>query len=365
MQQTSRIKICLIGDMLSDGGAERVMADLSNYFHSIGIVVHIIIIQDKVAYRYSGTLLNLGKDMAPGAINKIKRFFRLRRYLREHKFDFVIDFRYKNNFIQEWIANELIYEKSKVIFTIHSSTLKYYIPDNNFLASLVFRKAYGLVTVSDAIKEAIIKRPFSADVKRIYNPVDTAYINSRSEEAFDPGFKYILAAGSMNGDTKQFDRLIDAYAASVLPADDIKLVILGEGKLRDTYMRQVKGLELEDKVIFPGFKENPYVYMRDSLFYVLSSKFEGMPMVLIEALACGTPAVAFNCFTGPSEIIEDGQNGLLIKDQDFEELTNGMNRMYLNKELYDTCKANAAAGIEKFSMENVGRTWMEYLKIEE
>lgn len=364
MQQIQKKKICLIGDSLADGGAERVMADLSNYFFSKGIDIHIAIIQDKVGYPYSGNLLNLGLFQKPGAFNKIIRFFKLRSYLSEQNFDFVIDFRYKNNYLQEWFTNELIYDKKKIVFTIHSSILNYYIPDSNFLAKLVFRKAYGIVAVSDKIRDEVSKMPIGVDVKRIYNPVIKTYIDLCMQNEQGPDYKYILAAGSMDGDTKQFDGLIDTYAASNLPGKDVKLVILGKGKLKENYILRAKQMGLENKVVFPGFKNNPFVYMKNALFFVLSSKKEGLGMVLIESLACGTPVISFDCNSGPSEIVQNKVNGLLVKDQDFDELKKAMNFMVEDNELYVNCKKNAVGSIEKFMMDTIGKQWLQYLKID-
>ncbi|MCW4468407.1 glycosyltransferase [Flavobacterium sp. MFBS3-15] len=363
MQQTNEIKICLIGDMLSDGGAERVTADLSNYFHSQGIEVHIVIIQNKITYPYSGELLNLGLDLESGLFNKVKRFIKLRKYFRKHRFDFVIDFRYKNSYLQEWIINELLYEKKKIVFTVHSSVLNYYIPENNFVARLLFRKAYGLVAVSDKIKDDVIKRHLGQDVKRIYNPVDIIHINKCLETEFDTSYRYVLAVGSMDGNIKQFDLLIESYAASSLPTKGIKLVILGKGKLIESYVSLAEKFGLGDMVVFPGFKDNPYVYMKNALFFVLSSRREGLGMVLIEALACGTPVVSFNCDAGPSEIIQHEYNGLLVKDQDFTALRQAMERMATDQYLYDKCKTSAPKSIGKFFLESVGVEWINYLKI--
>ncbi|RDI05828.1 N-acetylgalactosamine-N,N'-diacetylbacillosaminyl-diphospho-undecaprenol 4-alpha-N-acetylgalactosaminyltransferase [Flavobacterium sp. AG291] len=365
MQQMSKKKICLVGDSLSVGGAERVMADLSNYFFSKGIEIHVVIVQDKITYSYSGELLNLGLYKKRGVINKIDRLLRLKNYLEKHDFDYVIDFRFKNHYLQELITNELVNTNKKVVFTIHSSILKYYIPENSILAKLLFRKAYGIVTVSDRIKQKVAGLGLSDNLECIYNPVIIDRIRLKMDADNAPEYKYVLAAGSMNHQTKQFDKLINTYALSDLPAKGIKLVILGEGKLKSSYVEQVNEMKLDDMIIFPGFKSNPFVFMKHAMFFILSSKKEGLGMVLIESLACGTPVISFDCDAGPSEIIQHRVNGLLIKDQDFDELRNGMNTMVEDEELYISCKQNALISIDKFSIESIGHNWLEFLKIEE
>jgi len=353
--------------MLSGGGAEKAHAALSRYFEGMGIEVHNVIVQDIITYSYSGKLLNLGleKDTGNGFFNKLKRFRILRRYINNNRFNFIIDFRIRRKPLQDWLITKYVFT-APTIYTIHSSNLDWYMPKQSWLTRAIYGRSYGVAALNHSMKEYVEQRHGLKNVAVIYNPIDIPYIQERLNNDYTsmPAFEYIVAAGRLSEDNvKQFDKLIEAYGVSVLPENDVKLMILGEGVQKERLEQLVFEKNLQDKIIIAGFKENPYIYMRHALFYVLSSKFEGMPMVVMESMACGTPAVAFDCFTGPSEIIEDGINGLLIIDQDFEELTVGINRMYLDNDLYSLCKANATAGIEKFSVENVGQAWLDYLKI--
>ena len=97
---------------------------------------------------------------------------------------------------------------------------------------------------------------------------------------------------------------------------------------------------------------------------VLSSLNEGMPNVILEALACETPVVAFDCLSGPAEMIVDKENGLLVENQNTQKLTEAMNLFVENEELYNYCKNNALESIQQFSLDNIAKQWLDLMKIE-
>ena len=363
--QDKKTKICLIGTSLSGGGANKNHALLSKMFYQYGFETHNVIIVNSISFDYEGELFNLGLHKSTGILNRVKRFYLLRNYIKKHKFDFIIDFRDRSNFLQEFLVLNFIYTVP-YIPTIRSFYLEYYIPKNRIFANLIFKKTYGIVTVSKALEVKVKEDYGFRNVKAILNPLDLEQINNLSEETTSVQDNFIVAAGRMDKDEhlKQFDRLIETYSNSKLPDWNIQLVLLGDGSDSTRLKNLAKEFNVSENVLFEGFQKNPYAYFSKAKFLVLSSKNEGFPTVLNEALACGTPVVSFDCESGPNEIIEHEVNGLLVENQNFEALKNAMERMILDTELYATCKKNAQNKKDLHSFDKTIEHWKTFLKVD-
>lgn len=182
----------------------------------------------------------------------------------------------------------------------------------------LYRWANGVVVVSAGVRDDLVQltdlpRPH---ITVIYNPsvVGTEIQQKASEPLDHPWFKpdqppVLLAVGRLQ-QQKDYPMLIRAFA-QLRRSRPARLMILGEGKERPMLEAMVKELELEEDVSMPGFVINPYAYMARAKLFVLSSRWEGLPTVLIEALCCGTPAVSTDCPSGPREILRSGKYGRL------------------------------------------------------
>lgn len=359
-----KYKIALIGYRLSGGGAEKVMSVLSFFFEKQGIEVHSIIVLDAVSYSHAGKLVNLGKmkNSSNGFFNKYSRFSFLKKYLKENDFDFIIDFRFRIKPIQELLIAKWLY-KTNTIFTVHSYLISHYMPNWSLLSRYMYGDCYKIVSVSNQSKELIAREHQLKNVITIYNPIDIEEISSKSEEPVTLNFEYIIGIGQMETNIKQFDKLIEAYAHSILPQKKIHLVLLGEGERKNTLLKLVKEKNIEDKVHFLGFKHNPFKYLKNAKFFVLSSLNEGLSNVLLESLACKTPVVSFDCLAGPSEIITNRENGLLVENQNVKKMSEAMNLFIKDQVLYQHCKQNALASVHAFSIENIGLQWLDLMKM--
>ncbi|WP_242202422.1 glycosyltransferase [Aestuariivivens insulae] len=351
--------VCILVDSLSHGGAERMAANLSKVLANQNHKVLVVCFRDGVSYEFSGILINLGLDeFKLKQLKQIQKIFRLKRTLEKYKPEVIIDFRTRNRWFMEYVLYQFILKRFKVIYTIHSYKLDYHIPKGNF-----FKTVYNnsqIVCVSKAIKHHIEHTYSFQNINYIPNAIDLVAITKKSIlEDFEEDF--IIAVGRLNNEIKQFDKLIESYAQSNLISKKIKLYILGEGKDREALSKLIKYLNLEAYVKLFGFKENPYVYIRNAKFLVLCSKHEGLPMVILESLALKTPVIAFNCVSGPSEMIVHKENGLLVEDQDFNELCKAIDYLIDNKFVIKEMEENTLKYFEPYLLKNQYLYWKPLL----
>ena len=359
----SQKKIALIGYRLNKGGAEKVMANLSNYFHEKGLEVHIIIFHNELGYAYSGKVFNLGKlkSKTNTIFNKIKRYYYFNKYIKQQKFDFIIDFRFRIKPLQELLVSKCLYN-AKVIYTVHSSNINIYMPNYTWLTRLIYGSSYRIIPITKSMENIIQEKHQLKNMTTIYNPINILHIQEKAKEDTALDFEYIIGVGHFNTNQKQFGKLIYAYSKSILPKKNIALVILGEGINKEILLKETEVNGVASMVHFLGFKSNPYKYISKAKFFVMSSLHEGLPMVLLESLACETPIVTFNCQTGPKEIITHKENGLLIENQNINKLKEGMNLFFEDKTLYEHCKKNTLESVNRFSIEKIGKQWLDLMK---
>jgi glycosyltransferase involved in cell wall biosynthesis len=194
------------------------------------------------------------------------------------------------------------------------------------LMKRLYSQAEGAVAVAQGVATDLVEIiGVQADrVHTIYNPVVTDDI---AELAGAPSphpwlekgeLPVVLGVGRLT-EQKDFETLIRAFRL-VRDQRPCRLVILGEGEQRDHLWSLVTELNLTDCVLLPGFQENPFAWMSRAAVFVLSSRWEGLPGVLIQAMACGTPVVSTDCHSGPREILENGKWGRLVPLSDSETM---------------------------------------------
>jgi len=355
-------KICLVVHYLAFGGLARAAANISIALDKMGYNVFIVTVHKEVHFEYAGTLINMGefKSEKKSYLNKIHRFYILHKELKSINVDVFIDLRTRTSFIKEYLINRFIY-RSRVVYTIRNADYQKYICFNIRNFKKLYERSLGLLTISNWLENEFKNKYNIPNVNTIYNPINSVEIEQKSLEDIQINSDFIFAVGQMNNALKGFDDLIKAFAVSKARENNKLLVIAGGGKLLGSYKELAKGLDVEKEVIFLGVIDNPFKYYRQADFYVLSSRNEGFPNVILEALSCGCPVVAYDCLSGPSEIIENNKNGLLVKDQDVDALTTAINTFVENSELRDRCSSNAKKTLNGFSFKQIGEEWECYL----
>jgi len=363
MYELSGKQVAFFLPSLRGGGAERVMLNLARGFSERGLQVDLVLAKAEGPYL---------KEVPPEVRVvdlKAKRVLYslpgLVRYLRKEMPDAMLSTLNHANIIALWarrmsgVPFVLAVREAAAMRDANPSKLRERLMP--FLMRLFYSWADVVIANSNGVAEDLINicRVPAEKVRVIYNPVVTPELFARAEEPLDhPWFRpgelpVILGVGRLTKQ-KDFPTLIRAFAL-VRKERPARLMILGEGEERPRLEALVRELDLEEHVALPGFVDNPYKYMKRAAVFVLSSRREGLPNALIEALALGTPLVSTDCPSGPAEILEGGRWGGLVPVGDMEALANAITAALNDKKCPDV-----SSRIKKFCWNQIVQ---EYLKV--
>lgn len=363
MKQNFKKKVCIIVDCLTGGGAERAAAQLSIKLSEKKYQIFIISVRDEITYNFSGKLYNLGLNESNLKLKKqFDKLYAFKKAYKSINADIYIDFRMRNRPFMERLLHSFVFDISKMVMAIRSYNVFYHMPKSRYF-KLKYNNAKAIVGVSKGIQERLLKFHDFKNVIYIPNFFNKENVNKELLEApINLNKKFILAVGRLDNEIKQFNKLILTYKDSEYFNKGVSLVIIGEGKDRMILENLINDNKLTNSVELLGFRDNVYAFMRAAKVVLLTSTFEGFPNVLLESLALGTPVISFNCKTGPSEMVIDGENGILVEDQNFNAFKEAINKMAVNKSFYEYCKLNATSSVSKFSEEKVLDKWVKLIE---
>jgi len=361
-------KIMIVIPSLADGGAERVASLLSRNFPE-DIETVFALFDGKIEYSFRGRAVDLKLPAKPGFFNKIvnvvKRYFALKKLIAAEKPDAVLSFMESANLI-----NILCGGKSAVVSVrVHPST-NY---SGSFFDRLIvklYNRAGRIIAVSKNIIDDLEKNfgISRGTVTAIYNPANVEEIRGLAKEPLDGryeeifnGAAVIITAGRLNPQKGHTDLLKAFYLVEkeyAKAGEKLRLVIMGRGELERELKELTGRLKLSNSVFFIDFQKNPFRFIKKSHLFVLSSRYEGFPNSIIEAMICGVPIVSTDCPTGPAEIFGKGGFGNLTDVGDVEELASAMLK-FLKRDNSDMLVFYD----EKLKEFDAGGVALEYLKV--
>ncbi len=261
-------------------------------------------------------------------------------------------------FVRPWLPHDLrLLVAEHNLVTEELAEKSPYFKTWRWLYRHYYIRADRIICVADYILNELAERfavPRNKMV-RIYNPVDVGRVRllaHAGENPYSAPGPHLVAVGRLSRQ-KGFDLLLDAMALVHKTVPDVQLTIVGQGSLESDLKNQRDQLSLTDAVHFVGFQPNPYPYFKHADVFVLSSRYEGMPVVLLEALALGTFVVATDCPGGVREILTRCTGGLLVPDLDARSLAE-MIVMACDSNRKSTSNAEDLAElVDKFRIERI------------
>lgn len=320
-------RLALFMPTLTPGGAERVMTHLARGFVEEGHAVDFVLARAEGDYLRElppeVRVVDLGR---PARLQTLSSLPGLVRYLRRERPHALLGALNHANIVA-LAARRLARVPTRVVVTVHNTISHERAGRRDrllpWLAAGTYRAAHGVVAVSAGVAEDLCRATGldAGRVRVIYNPVVTPELHARAAEpAPHPwleagaGAPVILAVGRLEPQ-KDYPTLLRAFGA-LRAARPARLLILGEGSQRGALEALIHGLGIAADVALPGHAPNPYAAMRRAAVFALSSRYEGLPTVLIEALALGARVVATDCPHGPAEIVAQAGVGTLVPPGD-------------------------------------------------
>ncbi len=330
--QNSNVKVLFVTASTTGGGAERMLFNIIRSLDDNHEARLFITSGDKIPQQYNGVVcaVNANKKHAVSAFPRLIK--EINRFNPQHIFTTSSNIGY-----MLILAKKLLRTNSKIYIRCAVTPSEIYQRGNKTrLLNRVIRLSYNsadlIISQTNFMRDDLIKsyKINPNKVRTIRNIIDYRFVTTNSEqfipEELQPQNYNIVAAGALYS-VKGFDLLIDAIAPLVKSDPCLMLYIIGEERYEDGYGnylgQKIKKYDIERNVHLLGYKSNPYPYFKAANLLVMSSRKEGFPNVVLEALALGTPVVATDCvdFGG---VIENGVNGYVVKKNDTDSLREGI-----------------------------------------
>ena len=362
------MKLTLVSSSLNVGGAERVLSTMANYWAAIGWQITILTFDDgaeppfydldrRIDLHSLGIISQDGfKFSVPSISYNLRRIQVLKQAIVASQPDLVISFVNTTNIMTLLACRGL---KVKTIVSEHvHPTFAQLNKATQLLQQWTYQQA-DLVTVQTHAALSF----FPTDRYKTFvipNPVVLPKSTPIQSQLYTDD-RHLLAIGKLIPQ-KGFDLAIKAFAQIAQKYPEWTLTILGEGEMRSELEDLCAELELEDRVFMPGVVKNIDSHLRKADVFILPSRFEGFPVTLCEAMACGVPVIASNCLSGPREIIHEGIDGMLVKPDSVTALTIGLTQLISDPGKRQYFSHHAPKVLDRFGVEPVMATWQRAIE---
>lgn len=354
------MKIMFNTGCMRKGGSERVISNLANYLVEDNSITIVTTVNEKPYYELNKNikLYSLDSNSSKNFIVKnIKRITRLNRIIKQDKPDIIVSFLPEPSY--RILLLKLFKRKLKVVVSVRNDPkIEYKSKINNLIMRLLYPLANGFVFQTEDAKSYFSQRIQEKSII-IPNPINENFICSPYTGKRD---KTIVTVGRLEKQ-KNHKLLIDAFSDFSKEYNDYKLIIYGDGSLKEELKQQINHLRLQNKVILAGQIDDIKQEIYRAGMFVLTSDYEGMPNALMEAMSLGIPCISTDSSGGGARtLIKNKFNGLLVPINNKKHLVNAMKTIASSKKVAEKLARNARNSMNKYNQKEISSQWYKYIQ---
>lgn len=361
------MRLTLIISSLSYGGAERVLSTMANHWAILGRQVTLITLDSQAMDFYAlhprvrrVALGLVGVSVHPwrALSNNLRRLTRLRREIRASEPEVIVSFIHEMNVLTLLASSGL---NVPVIVSERTDPRQHRIGRVwAVLRRLLYPRADAVVVQTNEVGYWMQRFVRKEVVHTIPNAVALPVHEADHTACYLGSDRTVIAMGRL-GPEKGFDLLLRAFAQCAAKHPDWSLMILGEGSERERLEALAGELGVANRVSMAGLIREPVKLLRHADLFVMSSRFEGFPNALLEAMACGLPVISTDCPSGPREIVRDGVDGVLVPPEDIDALAAAMERLMSDEAERERLAARAPDVVRRFGVSEMMKLWEQVI----
>lgn len=341
----------LANEMTERGHCVTLVTNLSNQKYTISEKVNLI---DCRTWDYDTSIGSLPVRFYKKIANRFRDYNNLKRIIKSVNPDIVM------SFLIWWLWQLVLICKGRIpLIFADRNAAEFKLKRGDFITRYILFKMADVVQVMSYHDKAYLRKRYKKTVV-MPNPLRFVPLSSKEYEEIFPKRKNILGVGRLDPQ-KGFDKLILAFAKVAEKYKDWDLDICGEDMEGIPYSIELKKLvdenNLTKRVHFIGFHKDIDAVMKSHSIFCLSSQHEGFPNVLSEAMASGLACISFDIVTGPHEIIMDGLDGIIVEDQNIDELAKGLSKVLEDRDLRYSLGLHAIENIKRYNKDKVVDKW--------